>query len=194
MKIFILILVISCSSSKLIVKTKQEKASVSYFDRDTLTYQVLGETPLVIDPKKSKLSKAQINQIAVLRVDKPGYVSESILVTGDRLKNTEIILDLKQNSQWFEKDSSSVSKMAEKIAQDLFTVNKSTANKDYGTALKAVNTLIDSYPEVSMFYDIKGSLHLLKNEKELARQSFKKSIELKPGNIKTKQLLEQLKN
>lgn len=188
-----LTLLASCASNpKLLVKTKQEKATVSYFNRDTLNYEVLGETPLEIGPRKSGLSKMQINSMAVLKVEKPGYVSENILIPGDRLGTTEVVLDLKQNTQWLKKDNVGLNKLAEDIASELYQVNSLSTGREYGQALEKVGKLINNYPSVAIFYDIKGSLHLLRDEKDLARQSFRKSVELKPGNLKTKELLERL--
>lgn len=190
--IFLLALVSCQTTTGLVVKSTPENATVSYFNKDTVSYEVLGQTPITIDTKNSKLSEARIKEMGVLRVEKPGYVGESILIPGDRLQTTEVVLNLKPNNAWIKKDSSSISKVAEDMARKLHTINRYSNSQNYSAALDLIKDLLATYPEASIFYDIKGSLHMLRNEKDLARQSFQRSVELKPDNMKTREMLEKL--
>jgi tetratricopeptide (TPR) repeat protein len=192
--ILLFLLFLSCAhQSQLVIKSQPQKANVSYFNPKSLSYEPLGLTPLTLDSDKSKFSEQELNSMTQIRVEKSGFVSESILIPSERMGSSEIILNLKSNHEWIDKDSASISKMAEDIARKLYNINRLTNANNYASALQEIDILLRNYPETSVFYDIKGSLHLLRKETELARQSFERSIQLRPDNIKTRQILEKLK-
>lgn len=191
--LFLLFLIGCTSAPKLVVKSQPEKATVSYFNQRNLSYEELGKTPFSIDPQSTNLSASEINSISVLKIEKPGYVSENVLIPSERMGNSELLLNLKENEAWINKESSSISRLAEDMARKLLSINRLTSEQQYDRALILVNDLLKKYPEASIFYDMKGSLHLLRNERGPARQSFQRSLELRPDNIKTRQALENLK-
>lgn len=189
-QLFLLLLTTACTSvPKLAVKSTPEKATVSLLNPQTLAYESLGETPLELDPKSVKVP---VGEMSVLRVEKPGFVPENILLPTDRLRTTEVVLALKQNNQWLRKDHASVSKLAQEMARRLYSINRFTNEKKYGEALAEADALLRNYPEAPIFYDIKGSLHVLRDEKDLAKQSFRRSLELAPDNLQTRRALEKL--
>lgn len=189
MKKFIpLLILVGCSTtSKLTVMTKPEKATVTYYNEKSQSYESIGETPFSISGKQLKE-----NKMGVLRVEKPGYVTENIVIPTTSLGSTDVSLNLRENSQWISKESKSISKVAEDIADHLNQINRYTNSRSYTEALGVTNKLINKYPETSIFYDIRGSIHLLLNQKEEAKRNFQKSLEINPANLKTKALLEKI--
>lgn len=186
--IILLALFVSCStSSKLTIMTKPEKASVTVYNEKTQTYEPIGETPFSISSKELKDSK-----MGVLRVEKPGYVTENVVIPTNTMTSTDVQLNLRENHQWISKESKSISKVAEDIAEHLNQINRNINSRSYSEALVVTNKLINKYPETSIFYDIRGSIHLLLNQKEEAKRNFTKSLELNPSNLKTKALLEKI--
>jgi hypothetical protein len=187
------VLLSSCRSPRLVIKSTPENASVSYFNQNTQNFELIGQTPLALDPNSGKLSERDLNQMSIIKVEREGYVSENILLPGDRLGSSEVILNLKASHEWLNKDRTSVSKIAEDIARKLQMINRHTNSKNFRLAIEVVDGLLNQYPKTPAFYDTKGSLHLLSNEIELARQSFQKSLELKPDGMKTREILDSLK-
>lgn len=189
-QLLLLLLAVGCASrSTLTVKSTPDKAKVSLFNPETLAYEPLGETPFELDPNTLKVPAGEMS---VIRVEKPGHVTENVLLPTDRLRSTEVVLALKQNNQWLRKDHAAVSKLAQEMARRLYSINRFTNEKKYGEALSEADALLRSYPEAPIFYDVKGSLHLLRDEKELAKQSFRRSLELAPDNLQTRRALEKL--
>jgi hypothetical protein len=184
----------SCAHhSQLVVKSKPENATVSYFNTSSQSYETLGQTPLTLDPKSGKISQKELEQMSVLKVEREGYVTENILIPGDRLGSSEIVLNLKSSHEWINKDHNSISKVADEIARKLQLINRQTTSRNYRQAITLVDELLVKYPKTPVFYDIKGSLHVLSDEKDFARQSYQKSMELRPDNMKTREILESLK-
>lgn len=130
--------------------------------------------------------------MGVLRVEKPGYVTENVVIPTNTMTSTDVQLNLRENHQWISKESKSISKVAEDIAEHLNQINRNINSRSYSEALVVTNKLINKYPETSIFYDIRGSIHLLLNQKEEAKRNFTKSLELNPSNLKTKALLEKI--
>jgi hypothetical protein len=52
--------------------------------------------------------------------------------------------------------------------------------------------LIDQYPKAYVFYDIKGSIQLLRGKRAKAIVSLKKSLSLNPENVQSEKLLKIL--
>lgn len=189
MKIIILTLFLAACSSKsyLTIKTKPESATISAFNEKTQAFEPIGQTPVII--KDQDLAYLESG---VLKIEKKGFVTENIIFPAGSISSTEITFQLKENHEWIGKESKSISKVAEDIAKTLHQINRHTSAREYNSALTLSNTLIDKYPDTSLFYDIRGSIYLLLNQREEARRNFQKSLELSPGNLKTKALLEKI--
>ena len=82
--------------------------------------------------------------------------------------------------------------MPNNIAKRVQTINSQIMKKDLTIALKETNKLLEQYPKAYIFYDIKGSIHLLKGDKKLALASLKKSLSLNPENVQTEKIISVL--
>lgn len=190
---FLLFTLISCATgSKISLQSEPDKADVYVFAERSRTFEKLGQTPLILEADDARLKELNANNMSVLRIEKAGHAPENILIPSNKLQDVKVMLNLKQNSEWISKDSASISKVAEDIARSLHQINRETNSRKYSSALERINSLLAKYPETSIFYDIKGSLHLLLSEREEAKRSFKKALELNPSNMKTRKMLENL--
>lgn len=193
MKYFFLLLLFGCATGpKISLQSEPDKADVYVFSEINRSFENLGKTPLILEADDARLKEFNANNMTVIRVEKEGHAPENILIPGNKLQDVKVMLKLKQNNEWISKDNTSISKVAEEIARGLHQINRETNSRKYSSALERINSLLAKYPETSIFYDIKGSLHLLLSEREEAKRSFKKALELNPSNMKTRKMLENL--
>jgi predicted negative regulator of RcsB-dependent stress response len=82
--------------------------------------------------------------------------------------------------------------MADNIGRMLKTVYLQINTRDYVKALKTIDDLIEDFPKSAIFYDIKGSIHVLRGEKNLAKGSYQKSLSLNANSPETKAALDRL--
>lgn len=183
----------SCAGVKTFkVLSEPSKAKVSYFESSQKTYLPLGESPVILDKKKIESLKGFGKDFLILRVQKSGYAVENLIIDTTTKNNIDYLLKLKPLESWANKEASSSSRLANNIARNVQNINRDILAKDLSEALKKTNKLIDQYPKANVFFDIKGSIFLLKGEENKALASFKKSLSLEPDNIETQKVIQVL--
>jgi tetratricopeptide (TPR) repeat protein len=176
------------NSSSLNIDTKPSKATVYKYEKRSKTFVKLGVTPLEI--KAEELD--EIKDVVALKVEKEGYVVEHLVYDKNNRENVDYLISLKAVETWSDKDAEVSSKLAGAIAQKVQTINSLVLRKRLKEALTLVQKLIDQYPKAFTFYDIKGSICILKGDKRQGIASLKKSLSLNPENIETEKLLKVL--
>ncbi len=174
---FLLFLLASCSTMLSDKNTYHIKsnpsATVKVISHDSPLGEVLGMTPL--DIKASQLEHlTKKGQWYFLKLEMPGYVSENITLDKSS-KQTSIEIQLHPVEWWNDPTKQLSSRIAHQIGQ---TVR---------------NNLIKQYPSAAIFYDIQGSLFVLKNQSDMAISSYEKSVQMESTNAETIKLLEELK-
>jgi len=182
----------SCQRSTLTIVTVPEKATVSIIDPDSGLAKEIGKTPLLINEKTPLPAGVRDAQVWGITLSKKGHVLEHIFV--DRAINSKISVSttLKRNSDWFEEGGQAVGELAGKIGRSLKDVFRLIHARQYSEAMKIIENLTSDFPNTAIFYDIKGSLHLLKGERDAAISSYQKSLKINPDAPETRKALERL--
>lgn len=191
--LIILFFTIGCSSFKPVsIETNPPKARVLIYDDEQKKFVQVGETPFILDKKKRDEIVKSNNNFVAFKVERPGYVIEHIIYDLKTKKKINYLLQLKEIEIWSDKDAELSSKLANDIAKKVQKLNRHILTKDLDTALVVTKELIEQYPKAYIFYDIKGSIYLLKGDKVKATVSLKKSLVLNPDNLETENILKVL--
>lgn len=191
---FVLIFVlVSCGSFKQVqLETIPTKARVSLYSNEQKKFIEVGESPFVLNEEMVKSHIRKENSFVALRVEKPGYVVEHVIYDLKTRKKINYLLQLKEIEIWSDTDAELSSKLANDIALKVQKLNRNILGKELDKALILAQVLIEQYPKAYIFYDIKGSIHLLKGNKEEAIVSLKKSLALNPDNLESESILKVL--
>jgi tetratricopeptide (TPR) repeat protein len=198
--LFLLSLVVttaSCSFSKqmnreVVIDSSPKGADVSYLSPSG-QFKVIGQTPLTVEPAIIKEWLNSKSEYAVIKVSKSGYVVENLFIDLNGRYKLAYNADLKQVDAWNNKEMEVSSNLANKLAQKVQQINQQVFNKNFDSALKDTELLIDQYPKAHVFYDIKGSILFLKGQRAEAINSYQKSLSLNPDNNEAKKMLEKVK-
>lgn len=184
----------ACSSKKVVrVESLPPGADVSVFDPRTKTYVPVGKTPLAIDKDTKEFPQELMDEsIWAMSVARPGHVVENIIFNRKTNPEYDIHLKLRPNAVWADNSSRVYSEMANHVGTAIQEINREIQAGKLDAALKAVGGLIDQYPEAPLFYDIKGSIYLLKGQKGDAVASYQKSLALNPDNVMTQKTLSDI--
>lgn len=184
---------VSCSSFKPVrIESNPPKAKVFAYDDEQKKFIDVGVTPFILDKKKkSEIIKGDNNFVA-FKVEKSGYVIEHIIYDIKTKKKMTYLLQLKEIETWSDKDAEYSSKLANDIAKKVQYLNRQILMKNLNGALEITQGLIEQYPKAYVFYDIKGSIHLLKGNKREAIVSLKKSLSINAENIESEKILKVL--
>lgn len=189
----LLIILTSCQSKSLKIITKPKGSEVKIFDPQTGLSKKVGKTPLVINNKTRIPEGLKDQPIWNLSIHHKGYAIEHIILDRSINSNFKITSNLKKLSDWIDKKDDRISILANNVGTQIQQINRSIQKGLLENALKKTKKLIDLYPKSSIFYDIKGSIHLLMSEKEEAKASYSKSLFLNPDNSETISILKKLK-
>ena len=190
--IFLLLSMLACQKSTLSIVTTPEQVMVSIVDPESGLSKDVGQTPLTIDEKTELPASIRDSQIWGITLSKRGHVVEHVLL--DRATNSKfkITSNLKKSSEWVGEDNQIVGEMANRIGRSLRDTYHQINARDYPTAMKTIEVLIQNFPSTAIFYDIKGSIHMLRGEREAAVSSYKSSLQLNPDSPETRAALTRL--
>ncbi len=194
-KIFcsLFILLVGCAGFKPVsIETNPPKARVLLYDEDQKKFIKVGETPFILDKKKKEELIKTDNNFVAFKIERPGYVVEHLVYDLKTKKKVNYLLQLKEIEIWSDTDAEHSSKLANDIAKKVQQVNRHILTKDLETALNVTQGLIEQYPKAYIFYDIRGSIHLLKGNKKEAIVSLKKSLAINPDNLESENILKVL--
>jgi hypothetical protein len=184
---------ISCASFRPVtIETNPPKAKVLVYDDEQKKFVPVGETPFVLNQKKKDEIIKSDNTFVAFKIERPGFVVEHIIYDLKTKKKINYLLQLKQIEIWSDTDAELSSKLANDIAKKVQQLNRYILTKKLSEALVVTMELNEQYPKAYIFFDIKGSIHLLKGNKKEAIVSLKKSLSLNPDNIETENILKIL--
>ncbi len=191
--VFIILFFVSCASYKPVkIETIPSKAKVHIYDNEQKKFVQVGETPFSLSKEKRDQYVTDDKNFLALKVENPGYVVEHIIYDLKTKKKVEYLLQLKQIEIWSDTNAELSSKLANDIAAKVQKLNRHILTKQHAEALVVTQGLIDQYPKAYVFYDIKGSILLLRGNKNQAIVSLKKSLSINPENLETEKLLKVL--
>jgi len=183
----------SLSQNKIIIESSPREADVFLYDTELKTYQKLGKTPLNFNNSiQQKYLKENKSSFIALKIEKPGFAVEHIIFDLNTRKRFSYLLELKKIEIWTDNNQELSSILANNIARSVQEINQLILIKDLDKALVKVEQMSSQYPKSDIFYDIKGSIYLLKGQKQRAIISFKKSLSINPDNIESESMLKAL--
>ena len=193
MYLSIILVFIGCAhQGSLSIKSQPAGAKVLIYKAQDKSYQEVGQTPLRIDRKILKEKGLRVGDYFSLKIIKEGHVIENLIYDHTSKEKMDYVVDLKPIEAWNSKDGEVPSYMANIIAEKLQKINRLIFNREYENALIKIEDLIEQYPKASVFYDMKGSVLLLKGEREKALGTFRKSQSLNPESIETQNIVKKL--
>lgn len=194
--LLLLTLFMSCSFSRemkreITVDSEPKQAEVSYLSASG-QFKVLGKTPLTIEPALIKEWIEAKQEYAVIKVTKSGFAVENLFIDLNGRYKVAYIADLKAIDIWNNKEMEISSNAANKLAVKVQHINQQVFTKNFDSALKNTEVLIDQFPKAHVFYDIKGSILFLQGKRSEALASYQKSLSLNPDNNEAKKMLEKV--
>lgn len=194
--LFTLIILCSCSRFKVKraydISSSPSKAKVSLYTPLTKEYVELGQTPMVIDEEIQKKYKIFDQEYVALKVARPGYAVEHLIIDTKIRKTMKYFATLNAIEVWTDREKELSSNIANKLSIKVQKINHNIFKKNLDKALSDVEKLIDQYPKAHVFYDIKGSILLLKGQKRKSLASYQKSLTLNPDNSDSKKMIEKI--
>lgn len=198
MKVFkvlsLFLLFVSCAvhKYKVSIESNPGKADLYLYSEVQRKFIKIGQTPFELESKDIKKYLKPTSDFAAFRVEKKGHAVENILYDLKTKKRFNYLLELKKIEIWSDSEAELSSKLANNIAKRVQIINSHILKKDLNSALSLTNKLVDQYPKAYIFYDIKGSIYLLKGQKKLALGSLKKSLSINPDNIQAEKIVKVL--
>ncbi|MBT4790280.1 MAG: hypothetical protein HON90_01805 [Halobacteriovoraceae bacterium] len=196
MKIFLSLsffILVSCAGFNPVhIESNPSRAKVSMYDEEQKKFVEVGETPFILNQKKKEDIVKSQNSFIAFKVARPGFVIEHIIYDLKTKKKMTYLLQLKEIELWSDSSAEYSSKLANDIAKKVQKLNRYILAKQLSKALNIVSKLIEQYPKAYVFYDIKGSIHLLKGNTKQAITSFKSSLSINPDNIESAKVLKIL--
>lgn len=188
----------SCSSVRLDqnqieINSNPEKSEVSLFSTKTQSYTKLGETPLKLNISKIKKMIDKEDEFIAVKISRRGYVIEHLIIDIKVNHKINYFTSLKSVGTWSDPESEFSSLIANKLTQNLQSLNQKIFKKKYASALATVEQLINQYPKAHMFYDIKGSILYLQGKKAESLAVYRKSLSLNPDNVESQKMLEKIR-
>lgn len=152
----------------------------------------LGQTPLNLEAKDFQFSE---NKILDMKIKKPGFVSERIVLdTMSFTKTVDVHLKMTSLVSWQEsfQDPKATPYLTD-IASLAAEVQSAALSKDLTNAEKLARMMISRYPHVSVGWTLMGNIYYLRKDIGQAIQSYEKALQIDPDNKATKEVLARLK-
>lgn len=194
--VILLVSLNSCSTalrperdSLLTLTSSPEGASIYEVNRDNHSLKELGQTPY-------KLSKTAKNKHTFLyfQVEKQGHVPQFIVVELTQNHHHKIHVKLKNLANWSDEAQNHTTQLLQSFGEKQNQVNSLVKAKRHKEALVLINQLVSDYPKVSILYQMRGSIHLLMNQKTSAIKDYERAQVLAPQNIELKNFIRALKS
>lgn len=191
---FLVFLLSSCINLQSSVKSvKVEITSdvpASIFLTSSLgTKETLGKTPLKFSLKPFSDGGKWLH----LEVSSPGYVPENIMLPAETTTDQTVSLKLKPIEWWNDPKEEVSSQVINQIGYELQQIYRKIRQNDQESSLVGVEKLIAHYPFAAILYDIKGSIYILKGQKDLALASYERSLQLSGDNPEILKIINDLK-
>lgn len=198
--IFIHLTMIGCQTYQLEVITTPSNASVYIFDESRKTYILAGNTPFNLDRSKKLLSFVDGNETLAISIEKKGYITERMLIEQSNAPKGSMTFTLKKFEQpELEKEKEVAEtlltqdqKVLESVLREVFRVIQLQKKSDYDVAYASVLGLISRYSETPLFWEMKGSLEMLRKNPGEALTSYKKAVALGSTSPELKDALAKL--
>ena len=183
----------SCQTNQVAITSTPSGADVEIYSEDKESYEKVGVTPLDLSESASKLPVSILySDLLTLRISKPGFVSEQVLMEKSGRPKIKIHANLSAGEVGEGKVTNY--ELINETAQTVNLVQKLIAEKRWDQALTAVDGLLTTYPMAYYLWDMKGSIHLAQGSVDMAKQAYRKSMEIKPDNLDTKLMLKELED
>ncbi len=177
MFLMVLPILVSCSSLQ-VVSTPPEADVFIETSAGTRSDKPICSTPCVIEefPK---------GDFFFLIFEKKGYGREKILLSKPG------ILEFRTTVETAMIYGASQKKM-NAIVNNMLNARKFIDNGQLGEALAAVENVITEDNEFAKAYALKGTIHYLKKELDLAKAAWRKTLELDPSDVEALNMLQQM--
>ncbi len=183
-----LLLASACSSrGNLSFNSSPAGATVSSVSASGETVK-LGTAPLVLE--KAEVVPAGSSMVSFV-IEKEGFEKQSIFLgLGKDQQNYDFNLKLQPKVE----DSKGVDlrNRQERLAKNLITASGLISGKKYDDADRLLQGLVTDYPYVSVSYDLLGNISYLRKDFREAARYYKRSLEINPENLETRQVLDRL--
>lgn len=178
---------LGCANSTVIkVNSSPSDAVVMLRSIGTTNSEKVGNTPLNISGEE--LAKKNLkNSHLVLEIQKEGYHTKTVLLT----EYTDVDIDLSLNLEPYDKILNA--KKYDSLTQQLFEIQRLIRIKSYEEALKITKDLQKDFPELSVTYELEGSIYYLQKDFTKALSAFNSSYAKNNDNtfsLKMKKILE----
>ncbi len=182
------ILIQSCTTAPRVSVTSLPEGAVVSMKGPDGSNRILGKTPL--DLSSRELGGSQ--RLSALEISAEGYQQQQILLARDRgSENYEINVHLKKVAE----DAKNVDVRArqEKLARSIAQASNLISNKRFEEARSLLNNITLEYPQVSVGYDLMGSLSFLQKDLKSALNFYEKALTINPESVDTRQMVNRLR-
>ena len=187
------IFTVSCAGMKgITIESNPVEAEVFIYDNVQKKYLAIGKTPLNLSDEKLKEYKDIGKDFIALRIEKAGHIVEHIIYDVNTKTKINYLLEMKPLELWADKEGFASSHLANDIARKVQMINRDILKKDLEKALNRIDALIEIYPRAYVFYDMKGSIYLLKGNSQKALASLNQSLSIFPDNNETREIVKVL--
>ncbi len=178
----------SCASSPRVAITSLPEGAVVSLKGADGSNRILGKTPL--DLSSRELGGSQ--RLSSLEINAEGYQQQQILLARDRgSENFEVNVHLKKIAE----DSKNLDARArqEKLARSIAQASNLINNKRFDEARAILSNITLEYPQVSVGYDLLGSLSFLQKDLKSALNYYEKALTINPESVDTRQMVNRLR-
>ena len=187
-KYILFVLLFSCGSLRLSPSHEIEVISTPsadlYLIEKNGNKEKLGTTPF-------KLSSDILNGFTQLQLVQKGYALENIYLDNSNA-TSNINVKLTPLEWWNDPNSPIPSKIANNIGNLVKNIYRYMREGKINQAQKDIETYLEEFPKTPFFYDLLGSISILKGDFEEAKLNFEKSLSLDANNQETQKTLNEL--
>lgn len=195
------LILVGCQTYQLEVITTPPNASVYIFDEQRKTYVLAGKTPFNLDTSKKLLSFVDGNETLAISIEKKGYITERMLIEQASAPKGTMTFTLKKFELPDQEAATSTEtlliqdqKVLESVLRDVYRVMQLQKESDYDVAYATVLGLISRYSDTPLFWEMKGSLEVLRKNQVDALASYKKAVALGSTSPELKDALAELES
>lgn len=177
----------ACASSQLRIETSPEGAEVAWV-RPGQSPQSLGKTPLRLSGSDAADFASRGGQ---LQVAKEGFQPESILVPSSMVASgIEYRATLKPVT--LPNSCTQQANQLNEIARSVAESQQLIYRRRYAEAETLLLSLTAKFGSVSVIHDFLGNLYYLQKDLNRAQASYRRSLEIEPGNGETRRMLDRI--
>lgn len=179
-----------CASSQLTIESDPLGSDV-YLSVGKQVPKKLGQTPYVMKTDGLDLSTESF----VITISKEGFDRQSVLVPITSLNNVSAIsvhlnqLVTKEDPK--QKAAENLDIALEQVARGIANIQSLIQSKEYDQAQSTASTLLATYPNLSILYDLLGNIYYLKKDVEKSLANYKKAQLIYP-NPETLRMINKL--